>query len=161
MASSSSPLGRSWQGLQYNHGTELAVAEVGGKIYVVAGSAASDLKIYDPSTDRRRASRRIACLPLKTWRIQSVLCGAAGARPEHIVLKGRRIASLGDLVELTASRVIAGSSRQNAARPKCSFGESCTSPLFLGVPAQRVMVTIFTRRAATELQVRLVERSDA
>jgi DNA helicase-2/ATP-dependent DNA helicase PcrA len=31
----------------------------------------------------------------------------------------------------------------------------------LGVPAQRVMVTTFTRRAATELQVRLVERSDA
>jgi DNA helicase-2/ATP-dependent DNA helicase PcrA len=31
----------------------------------------------------------------------------------------------------------------------------------LGVPAQRVMVTTFMRRAATELQVRLVERSDA
>jgi DNA helicase-2/ATP-dependent DNA helicase PcrA len=31
----------------------------------------------------------------------------------------------------------------------------------LGVPSQRVMVTTFTRRAATELQVRLVERSDA
>src|SRR5438067_7037778 len=30
-----------------------------------------------------------------------------------------------------------------------------------GVPSQRVMVTTFTRRAATELQVRLVERSDA
>jgi DNA helicase-2/ATP-dependent DNA helicase PcrA len=31
----------------------------------------------------------------------------------------------------------------------------------LGVPCQGLMVTTFTRRAATELQVRLVERSDA
>src|SRR5262249_2049604 len=29
----------------------------------------------------------------------------------------------------------------------------------LGIPTQRVMLTTFTRRAATELQVRLVERS--
>src|SRR5262249_19070782 len=31
----------------------------------------------------------------------------------------------------------------------------------LGMPTQRVMLTTFSRRAATELQVRLVERSDA
>ena len=31
----------------------------------------------------------------------------------------------------------------------------------LGTPSQRLVVTTFTRRAATELQVRLVERSDA
>lgn len=31
----------------------------------------------------------------------------------------------------------------------------------MGVPSQRAMVTTFTRRAATELQVRVVERSDA
>lgn len=30
-----------------------------------------------------------------------------------------------------------------------------------GVPSQRLMVTTFTRRAATELQIRLVDRSDA
>src|SRR5437773_852029 len=33
--------------------------------------------------------------------------------------------------------------------------------LVIGTPSQRVMVTTFTRRAATELQVRLVERCDA
>jgi DNA helicase-2/ATP-dependent DNA helicase PcrA len=33
--------------------------------------------------------------------------------------------------------------------------------LVLGIPASRLIVTTFTRRAATELSVRLVERSDA
>ena len=33
--------------------------------------------------------------------------------------------------------------------------------LMLGTPASRVIVTTFTKRAATELSVRIVERSDA